>query len=64
MDGNPGPSVDQLNAPYTMRWEFLKGIITRLYMDEKVVQADYKDHGETTNFTRRQYYSLLNLADG
>lgn len=64
MDGNPGPSVDQVNAPYAMRWELLKGIITRLYMDEKEVQGDYKDHGETTNFTRREANTNVSWAFG
>jgi hypothetical protein len=50
MDGVAGLSTDQLNAPYAERWDLLKDVMARLYMDEKkklkdiveIMKTDYR----------------------
>ena len=50
MDSVSGPSADHLNAPYAQRWELLKDVMTRLYMDErkkykeivKIMESEYQ----------------------
>jgi hypothetical protein len=44
------PQVDQLKAPYAERWELLKDVIVRLFVDEqnklkdvvKIMEIEYK----------------------
>ena len=56
MDGTSKPSTDQLNAPYAERWELLKDIMTRLYVDEK---KKFKDIVKIMEKEYRFYASLV-----
>jgi hypothetical protein len=49
MDNVPGPSTDQLNAPYAQRWELLKAALAGLFLDEK------KTYKEIVEILKRDY---------
>lgn len=50
MASTAGPSIDQLSATYAQRWELLKDVMVRLFMEEgkqykqivKIMETEYK----------------------
>ncbi|CZR53627.1 uncharacterized protein PAC_03507 [Phialocephala subalpina] len=67
MNNLSGPAVDQLDSPYSERWELLKDVMVQLYMQEKkqvkeivkIMEADYKFYASVNQYKRQ--FGLWNV---